>query len=316
MKLIEYINKLAFNKSDVIHYGTGEIIKRYAKYPVLLPLPCHVEHGWTAFPNALKSDLITKKKLMLVYSRRRAKAWTKQSKMEVEILGAPFILYRRMNNIKRDKNATGTVAYPGHSTNDIRSDFNMIKYCEELEKLPQSYQPVTVCLHYLDVKRGRDKIYRDHGFKVVSAGSRHDITFVKRFYDILSSHKYATSNDVGSHTFYAVELDVPFFLLGDIPVAVNETGKDPNINKKTTISGFYFGAKAMKLFSTGPIKKILPAQRKFVLSEMGIGEVIDSESLNKVLWSYFYRDGFFITAVPIHFALSVFRFIKSPFQRL
>ena len=60
-------------------YGIGQIIRVFAFYPKWLPLPCHWEHGWTALPLPLNSDLESPKKIMLVNNKDKFDTWKKNS---------------------------------------------------------------------------------------------------------------------------------------------------------------------------------------------------------------------------------------------
>ena len=59
----------------------------------------------------------------------------------------------------------------------------------------------------------------EKGFDVVTAGHKFDKKFVNRFYEILSNHKYATSNAYGSHVPYSIEMGLPFFILKNASAA-------------------------------------------------------------------------------------------------
>jgi len=268
------------------NYGVNQIIKRYARFPWYKPLPVHLEHGWTPDEFALKSDLLTRKPLMLVYSKRRAAAWKKKSKTPVAIMGSPFIHFKNMNHIAKKKKAKGTIAFPGHSTYDLDSNFSLEQYCRQLKKLSAKYQPITICLFWFDFVEKADA-YRKFGFNVVTTGYKFStgLSFVKNFYKILSAHKYATSNEIGSHTFYAVDLGLPFFLTGEKPLVIN-VGNDVNADKPTHADDFKYGAIATRLFDTGPVTKISPAQKKFVESEMGLKDCLSKSEMHKLLTQY------------------------------
>ncbi len=303
--------KLIENYLDTEAYGCNLIMKEYINFPRYLPLPCHMEHGWTPLPNALISDLsiAQEKRLMLVYSKRRETAWKRATKIPAKIIGSPFVIYRKMKKIELSSQAKGTIAFPSHSTIFLESRYNIDDYCRKLKELPEEFQPVTVCLLYPDIKRGRDKIYEKYGFKVVSAGKklRGSLEFVRKYYRILSNHKYATSNEIGTYTFYAVELGLPFFLYGEEPVVINEGGKDPNIGERAKTSDFIFGQKAVDVFNTGPVKKINKKQRQFVNQEFGLTENVGPMELRRSLVNNTKNVHYWLELVPMFFLLSIVR---------
>ncbi len=289
---------LSMRYSETKNYGFNIILKQYAKFPRFLPLPCHFEHGWTAFPNALVTDLETQKPLMLVFSKRRKQAWQSTSSVPVAIIGSPFSHYKDFKKISKKSDAKGTVVFPSHSTPELYAEYDVQEYCNILKKFPPEFQPVTICLFWLDFVSNIADIYRRAGFTVVTAGSRisNSLDFAKNFYEILSDHKYSSSNEVGSYTFNSVDIGIPFFLSGDIPIVINRFGKDRNIGKKVKLVDFKYGKIATDLFDTGPIKEISDKQSKFVMHEIGASDHLDKQEMNKLLWKFFWKDNFGIKA--------------------
>jgi hypothetical protein len=307
------IQKIIDSSLDSEAYGCNLIIKQYSRFPKYLPLPCHTEHGWTPIDHALVTDLeiAKRKKLMLVYSHRREAAWKKASDIPVRIIGAPFILYRHLHNIKRRPEAVGTVAFPSHSTIFLESKFDADSYCKKLLQLPKEFHPISICLLYPDIKRGRDKIYEKYGFKVVSAGKklRGSLDFVKKFYTILSGCKYTTSNDIGTYTFYSVEMGTPFFLYGDEPITVNPLNIDKNIGKQAKMSDFGLGKEAMRIFNTGPTKIITSAQKNYVSRELGVKDAIPPEKLRQTFFATANNLDYWLSRVPKYYLMSLIRLL-------
>lgn len=273
---------------ELRNYGFNKILKKYCYFPAYLPLPCHCEHGWTVLPNALKSDLAVDKPLMLVFSKRRKKAWEEESNIPALIVGAPFVHYKNLLDIKQKKNAKGTVVFPSHSTFDLKADYDIKKYCEELKSLPKRFQPITICLFWLDYI-SHSKVYRQAGFKVVSAGPKitNSLSFAKNFYQILSRNRFATANEIGTSALYAVDFGLPFFLTGQTPTLLNEGRRDINVSDKSTLLDYEVGRFATKLFNTGPITSITSEQKKYVADELGVKDCVPREELKKLLRKFF-----------------------------
>lgn len=271
--------------TEISDYGFATIIKEYARFPRILSLPCHMEHGWTSLSLPLATDLTTDKQLMLVFSNRRKQAWREKSRIPVAVMGAPFVHYRRMRNHKIYEEATGTVAFPSHSCYGVETIIDLKKYCDELQKLPNAYQPITICLHIHDYRKEIIDVYMQQGFKVVTAGDQYSSSFPMKFYEILCSHKYATSNVIGSYAFYAVEMNIPFFIVGDIAV-MNNYGNDPNVPKSYSIIDFPVGRVAQEMFSTGPTNHISEKQKQFVIEEMGMDICLSRNMMGILFWKY------------------------------
>ena len=270
---IFFLNKLInYFTYEAKEYGAGQIIREYSGFPNFLTLPCHCEHGWTALDVPLKSDLLVNKLIMLVFSQRRKKIWKKHNKI-VYVFGAPLVRYRKMHNLKIKENALGTIAFPAHSTENVLSLYDANLYCDILKELPSKYQPVTVCLHWHDILQGYKGLFIDKGFNVVTAGDMYSSEFPKKFYDILTSYKYSTSNVVGSYAFYSVELGIPFFLIGPTARMCNN-GRDLNVPQNYSICDFPSSQKAYKIFNKYPSDIITQEQRDYVDSEIGGSEYV------------------------------------------
>ena len=290
---------------EVRNYGFNIIIKQYARFPQFLPLPCHMEHGWTALPEALKSGLQTSKPLVMVFNKRRLQSWRQKSGLPIVVMGSPFIHYKNMRKIKKAKDARGTIVFPSHSTYDIKSHFSITEYCQKLKNLPAIYHPITICLFWLDFIDPSVEIYRKNGFTVTTAGPKltNSLDFVKKFYQLLSDHKFATSNEIGSYTFYAVDLGVPFFLTGASPILFNQQGRDLNIGKTSKMSEYPIGRKAIELFDTGPIERISTRQLRFVQTEMGVNDHLSRKQMNQLLWQHYSRNSYWLKAfIPYLFS--------------
>ncbi|WP_347488246.1 tetratricopeptide repeat protein [Desulfoscipio sp. XC116] len=263
-------------------YGLYEIIREYANCTSTLPLLCRYEHGWDPIPKPNPYDARTDQPLMLVWSRRRLNIWNEKSSIPAAIVGAPFVHYRKSRKIEKDTASRGTVAFPAHTTRQIDSVFDIDKYCEQLRNLPSEFQPVTICLHSNDLERKKDELYKKNGFNVVSAGPAWVLgfEFVQKFYDILRSHKYATSNQVGSYSFYAVEMGIPFFIFGD-PAVLKNTG-EPLMPSEFRYEDYQIGAYATAMFQ-GPTQVISEEQKKFVEDELGVHDCLSGTELRELL---------------------------------
>ena len=266
-------------------YSHNRIIRLMSGFPENRPLPCRYEHGHSPSNDKPVNDLRTTKKLMLVFNRRRLKVWQTYSKKKAYIIGSPFVQYRRMKNITRVENPSGTVVFPLHSTLKDEGVFDRQAYCRELKQLPEKFHPIKICVHEHDIQRGFDKIYRDHGFEIVTAGTREDPDFVDKFYDILRPCKYATSNAFGSYLFYIVEMGIPFFIYGP-ETRIRYHKKNGFIEKN--IREEEFGGYIEKLFSTYPDVEITEEQRVAVAEETGMDDAISSEQLHQLLMDHYW----------------------------
>lgn len=272
-----------------------EIVKCWCKYPKWLPFRFEIHHGWYIVDRPSKFDIESLSPVLLMFNKRQKETWEKDHKKPAVVIGAPFVHYRRCKNIKQNPDARGTIVFPQHSASVYDVVFDIDKYCHALNQLPDYLKPITICLHIHDVRRGRIELYKKNGFKVVTAGPRDTIAFAKKFYDILSNYKYSTSNIVGSHTMYSVEMGIPFFLYGE-PGYYQGRPVEPESE---------IGLKVKTLFSVPPENlKITAEQKQFIESETGIKDCIKPDELKKFLIKIF-----IFKSLPI----AVYRLFKIPY---
>jgi len=193
-----------------VYYSNGKLIKQKYFYPDFLDLYVTVEHGVHEENNidGILPDILQDTQVFL--SCRKVKSKYKK----VLTSGNMFIYYKEKNRIKPKESRMGTVVFPSHSHSGISWDVDWQEYIDKLNQLPQEMFPLLICLYYYDVQKGVHNIFYENGFKVTTAGHRKDPKFVERFYKILSSVKYSTSNMIMSSTFYAVDFEIPFYFYG------------------------------------------------------------------------------------------------------
>lgn len=279
----------------IINYGISDIVRKWCNYPKWLPFRFEIHHGWYTAIEPRDTDLRSNSPIMMVYNKRQKDMWEKRSKKPVFIVAAPFIHFRRMEKIEQNKNACGTIVFPSHSGTKVVPVFNTKKFCNDLKKLPKEFQPITICLHDDDLRRGFDKIYIENGFKVVCAGHRHSAQFAEKFYNILKKHKYSTSNALGSYVLYSVEMGIPFYLYGDNVSYLGPNGTE----KKESIRPHAVALFDVELDNV----KITDEQKEFVINESGTAHHIDPKKLKVILIK-----AFVFRSMPA----TIFRFISLP----
>ena len=171
-------------------YGFGKYIRKYGYYPRFLPLAIYTDHAPARiFDKPWKHELESSSPTMFYHSPESVKVWKKFSNKPCYTLYSPFVFYRRNNKIIQDKDAVGTIVFPNHTLPTADEIFDTQSYINQLKSLPEKFQPISVCLHFHDIRIGRHEIYLENGIPVYTAGD--DINFfVERFYDILRRFKY------------------------------------------------------------------------------------------------------------------------------
>lgn len=261
-------------------YGHNLLISDYLGVE-RIPPGVVIQHGWTPLGTALASDLANCRHLMLCWSRRSRRQWLASSSIPCRILGAPYVHYRRARNIMQDPNAKGTLAFPAHSIRDVRAQFDLDLYCKELRALPPEFQPITISLYYGDIMYyDLDRYYRKQGFDVVCSTAGTGKPAYESFYEQLRQHKYATSNEPGSYSFYAVEMGIPFFIHGELAVRDYTMKRNLDIPNGTyTLRDFPAGDEAYKMF-TGRNRAVISAEQlEYVLCEIGLRDCAPAAEL-------------------------------------
>ena len=268
-----------------LFYGQGKWLKKYGFYPQWLPLPVWTDHSGPYVGDDIANP--DKNEIKAPYILKMAESETKKiseiHNIPCEQILSPFVYYRYTNNIKINKNAKGTVVFPTHSTKIVDAQFDEKKYIDMLYELPEQYHPITICMFYMDILQNKHKEFMKY-FHVTTCGQREDNKFIERFYEILREHRYVTSNKIGSYTFYAVELGMPFFWYGPSYEIISK-----NIGKVTHDSSYMRYAK--ELFST-KMDKPTRQQVDLVKKELGVKDTISRlraayilyKSLLQFLW--------------------------------
>lgn len=279
-------------------YGFGKYIRKYGYYPNFLPLAVYTDHG----PGHLskkpwKHELESYAPAMFYHSPESVKIWKKFSDKPCHTLFSPFVFYRRSNNVIQDINANGTIVFPNHTVSNMDEISDTQSYIDQLKNLPEKFQPISVCLHFHDIRIGRHKIYLKNNISVYTVGDDFNF-FIERFYDILRKFKYASSNQASSSLFYSVEMGIPFFIHGNRTENINKADLNYPLGRLTDYEDSEFYQTLDKMFS-GFECEITNEKKRLVESNLGIYDAISRKKMAYVLYSSlvklffckaFYRD--------------------------
>ncbi len=269
-------------------YSQGCNYRNYANYPDFLPLYVYSEHG-IEFNVVGKHEIRNSAAAMFVFSDKKLENYKKVSRKPCYKVMCPMIWYRR-NNVNIENNACGTLVFPSHSTPHEVCSYDVGEYVKQLRALPETMQPVCVCLHTHDIVKGQHKLFMELGVPVYSAGNPGDIKFSERFYSILKHFKYSTSNLVGSYAFYSVEMGIPFSLYGEKSRYFNVS--DPNFVKGELSLESVEYTVASKLFD-GINLTISDEQKVFVERQLGCDSYLSREDMHNVLFKAYFKRGFY-----------------------
>lgn len=231
--------------SPVKFYGINQILKRYAGFPRQLPLPVHVQHGWTIIVYEL--DAKEEAPENWYWSKWLENKYRAQFKsINTRAVGSPFLYLLRLMNYTEDSTSKkeGSIVFPCHSSGLVKVDCNYEEYASRLDNLPPHYKPITVCMYYLDLEKGVDKPFRERGFNIVTNGSRESNSlgknsFLERFIANTQDKLYAFSNQLGSALLFSTAMGLTSYYFG------------PNISIDTSKSDFYQNIDIEKITMSG-----------------------------------------------------------------
>ncbi len=249
-------------------YGLGYWLKDYGYYPKKLPLYTYMDHGMTFNESIPIHELENSASVVFKFSPRLVKKFKNFSKKSIYNIVNPTIHCRLKNKIVKENNATGTLFFPGHSTDLIDDLMDWDSFINRLKKIPEKYWPIDICLHPTDVKKGLDRIFEKAGYQVFTAGSAHDSSFTLNMYNILKRYKFTMSNLLGSYVFYSVEMGIPFSLYGTEPIYMNNADLNVEFGIYDSYKQSSTYQKALLLFN-GYHEKITNHQSEFVEYELG-----------------------------------------------
>jgi hypothetical protein len=206
-----------FNGNEM--YGFGRIMRAFARLPRWWPIYCRIQHGFEPFLGDYPPEWLTAKlafyvapdKLchFLMFNPEHASFLRSRGHENVVGVGAPVIYMdaelQRHHAIRARDGTRGTIAFPTKSTHYSPMKVDAETMADRLASLPKEFQPVRVCLYYLDVNQGSDAPYRRRGLEVVTNGPLFSQQFIHRFYENCRPCRYATTNDpLSSSILYAI----------------------------------------------------------------------------------------------------------------
>lgn len=266
----------------------------YLGLPVFIPLKAHLQHGaGMIYRNDVPDPLVLEtpyKTIFLCnnYQKEICKKYLPDK--DIYVSGSIFPLYRQKKGIVQDENAEGTLFFTAHSTEQVKAYDNIEKTLKILSELPDYLKPIKVSIYYTDLLRGLNKAYEENGYETFTNGHRKDTSFIDNFYKTLRSAKFAMGTHLGSQIYYAIEMGIPYFIIGDIPSITNQGNRyypGGLIKPQDRIAyGYVRHNEARSLFVKENLTqevRITQEQKEFVLKSIGYQEKIPKQKLREVV---------------------------------
>ena len=285
------VNSVSADFSE--YYGIGYWLKKYAGYPVSLPIFLHGDHGPGISEILMEFELKSRFKKALYHNSLKIIDAESRKFKRAYVTGSAFVHYRRINKIEKSKSPTGTICFPFHSILNVDVEFDWDTYMAELKALPSQFHPITICVYYIDIEKGLHLPLLENGFDVVTAGHRQNTKFVENFYEILRTKKYATSNAYGSHVPYSIEMGIPFFYTGNGKIELNNKGNTSVRLGKSSLHDYVHTKRVMDKYEEAKIlfkdftEIITDEQKEFANVVLALNDAISPKELNKILWKEF-----------------------------
>lgn len=269
-------------------YSFGKYIREYGFFPSSWPLCIYTDHGVGRREYPFEHELKSGAPCQFYHSPKSVEVWKKYSTKPCHVLYSPFAFYRRKNKIEKASNASGTIAFPAHTTQAIDDVSDIEIYIDQLLALPEEFQPVSVCLHMHDINKGRHKIFLKHKVPVYTAGESLDDRFVERFYSILKNFAYATSNLVGSYLYYSVEMGIPFSIYGNKQVFINKGDPNVTIGEYDPYKEYRYYRQVYDMFY-GLHTEITEKQRELVETDLGLRDGVSRLKMARILYTSLFK---------------------------
>ena len=188
----------------------------------------YLEHGVCFSDNPESAPLmgyISRRGLKRVYtmSERRADVLRKYLKTnnlpaKVESVGAyikgvsHFYSMEKLAHIKKELGRT-LLIFPTHSIEKSAINRNVVKLCDEVEKIRSEYDTILCCVYWWDIISAKEEVnyYLERGYKVVTAGHRNDPKFLRRLKDIIWLGDVVILDSIGTNLGYAISMNRPLF---------------------------------------------------------------------------------------------------------
>jgi hypothetical protein len=196
------------------YYGFDWVLKRYAGLPDDRPLKVVIPHGIELNEaHVWQAEATAPLPAVLCYSPRQLRAYAERSRKIGLLSSTPFLHVAALVG-PPSETRRGTLFFLSHSTHHITAVSPFEQLAEQLQALPERFHPISVCVYWRDFLLGHHLEFERRGMRIVSSGHMYDRHFLVRLHHLCSLHRYACSNEIGSHLFYSMAAGCSYFQLG------------------------------------------------------------------------------------------------------
>ena len=225
--LVKELSKLKFDVNcsnarfeDSRFYGYYRALQQYADYPQrCYPVLSGIEHG-VRF-GTLKWPYYDYHTCYVCEGTERIHEISDVNPWMPVVAVGPYIHYASQyyagKELRKMKEELGRVllVFPSHSCEWVPRTFgsDIVEYI--FNRYAPDFDTVMVCSYWRDVDSREIRKFQEYGAKLVSAGFRGDVNFIRRLKSIISLADLVMANDIGTNIGFACCLGKPFVLEGD-----------------------------------------------------------------------------------------------------
>ncbi len=147
-------------------------------------------------------------------------AWRKEYPGNPYYTIGPYIHYARpyyseekTEKLKKEFGKT-LLVFPSHAYELCESKYDASQFVSYvMDRLAKDYSTVMVCAYWADLDDDIYNLFRARGAKIISAGFRGDLNFIRRLRTIIELSDCVVANALGTFLGYAVYLDKPVIMI-------------------------------------------------------------------------------------------------------
>lgn len=266
-------------------YGLAAVVKRYCGMPAEAPLPGILPHGAKVASRLWQEELDHPLSHLLLWSEQQRRIYAPATAKPIQVIGSPYLYAARLIEPELTalrRQARGTLVFPTHSTHHLTAQYDEQALIAHVAALPKSFRPVTLCLYWRDVQLGRHLPWIHAGFPCVSAGHVFDPEFPFRLWRLISTHRFALANRVGTAPLAAAVAGLPVLMFSQ---ESRYSGSDPRYTAELAPAldlpvsrGFYESAAL-------PLDQAHEIQRRLAQEAFGVDAVREPAELRRLLES-------------------------------
>lgn len=300
-----FIDKLMNPIWSATAYGNQKWIRKMGFYPRFLPLCVATDHA-PGIPSEPSKTYFTNAPFTFFHSKSYCFWLQKFCTNKLRPFFSPFVFYKNTYGIKLDDNREGSIYFYAHGNSEVKPTKNIKSIISDLTELPNSYQPVTICLHYQDLINDVHREFLNNNFKVICMGNPNDWNFIENYYNNLKKFKFSLSSNFSSYSLYCVNFGLPFGLIGEPSLFFNDG--DTSISEGI-YSGYLENSEYSngfkKLFQGLPGDTVTNDQLNFVNLYLGV-----EEPFSRFKFSYYLYASLLISFFNLNSWKSYLSYIK------